>query len=39
LVRRTPATSPKIGKLAALRDKLNEAKDTYWANQVEVQRL
>ena len=29
----------EIGKLQALRDKLNDAKDTYWANQVEVQRL
>ncbi|HEX6441538.1 MAG TPA: hypothetical protein VF007_05075 [Stellaceae bacterium] len=28
-----------IAKLQALRDKLLEAKDTYWANQVEVQRL
>jgi hypothetical protein len=33
------AAETEIGKLAALRDKLNEAKDTYWANQVEVQRL
>jgi hypothetical protein len=29
----------EIGKLRALEDKLLEAKDTYWANQVEVQRL
>ena len=29
----------EIGKLQSLEDKLNEAKDTYWANQVEVQRL
>jgi len=33
------AAETEIGKLQALRDKLNEAKDTYWANQVEVQRL
>jgi hypothetical protein len=33
------AAETEIGKLAALRDKLVEAKDTYWANQVEVQRL
>jgi hypothetical protein len=29
----------EIGKLRALADKLSEAKNTYWANQVEVQRL
>jgi tetratricopeptide (TPR) repeat protein len=29
----------EIAKLQALKDKLVEAKDTYWANQVEVQRL
>jgi hypothetical protein len=29
----------EIGKLQALRDKLNDAQDTYWANQIEVQRL
>ena len=29
----------EIAKLQALREKLDEAKDTYWANQVEVQRL
>ena len=29
----------EIGKLGALADKLSEAKNTYWANQVEVQRL
>jgi hypothetical protein len=29
----------EIGKLQGLRDRLNDAKDTYWANQVEVQRL
>ena len=28
-----------IAKLETLRDKLIEAKDTYWANQIEVQRL
>ncbi len=33
------AADTEIGKLQALRDKLNDAKDTYWANQVEVQRL
>jgi hypothetical protein len=33
------AADVEIGRLVALRDKLNEAKDTYWANQVEVQRL
>ena len=29
----------EIAKLQTLKDKLLEAKDTYWANQVEVQRL
>jgi hypothetical protein len=29
----------EIAKLQVLKDKLLEAKDTYWANQVEVQRL
>lgn len=29
----------EIAKLQALKDKLIEAKDAYWANQVEVQRL
>jgi hypothetical protein len=29
----------EIAKLRALEDKLLEAKDTYWANQIEVQRL
>src|SRR5271156_3487349 len=29
----------EIAKLRSLEDKLLEAKDTYWANQVEVQRL
>ena len=29
----------EIAKLQALKDKLAEAKDSYWANQVEVQRL
>jgi len=33
------AAETEIGKLQALRDKRNDAKDTYWANQVEVQRL
>ena len=33
------AAETEIGKLQALRDKLNEAKDTYWGSQVEVQRL
>jgi hypothetical protein len=33
------AAESEIGKLDALRDKMKEAKDTYWANQVEVQRL
>ncbi|MBV9152368.1 MAG: hypothetical protein JO204_11400 [Alphaproteobacteria bacterium] len=29
----------EIAKLQSLKDKLLEAKDTYWANQIEVQRL
>jgi hypothetical protein len=29
----------EIAKLQSLKDKLSAAKDTYWANQVEVQRL
>jgi tetratricopeptide (TPR) repeat protein len=29
----------EIAKLQTLKDKLMEAKDTYWANQIEVQRL
>jgi hypothetical protein len=33
------AAETEIGTLQALRDRLNDAKDTYWANQVEVQRL
>jgi len=33
------AAETEIGKLQALEDKLLEAKDTYWANQVKVQRL
>jgi tetratricopeptide (TPR) repeat protein len=33
------AAQAEIAKLQALEDKLKEAKDTYWANQVEVQRL
>jgi hypothetical protein len=33
------AAETEIGKLQMLRDKLNEAKDTYWGSQVEVQRL
>ena len=33
------AAQAEIAKLQALKDKLLEAKDTYWANQVEVQRL
>ena len=33
------AAETEISKLQALRDKLNDANDTYWANQVEVQRL
>lgn len=34
-----PGAQAEIAKLQALKDKLLEAKDTYWANQVEVQRL
>jgi hypothetical protein len=33
------AAQAEVIKLQALEDKLKEAKDTYWANQVEVQRL
>ena len=33
------AAETEISKLQVLRDKLNEVKDTYWGNQVEVQRL
>ena len=33
------AAETEIVKLQALQDKLSEAKDTYWASQVEVQRL
>jgi hypothetical protein len=33
------AAETEIVKLQGLRDKLNDAKDTYWASQVEVQRL
>jgi tetratricopeptide (TPR) repeat protein len=33
------AAQAEIAKLEALKAKLLEAKDTYWANQVEVQRL
>ena len=35
----TNGAQAEIVKLQALKDKLLEAKDTYWANQVEVQRL
>src|SRR5207248_7862807 len=35
----TAGAQAEIAKLQALKDKLAEAKDTYWANQVEVQRL
>ena len=35
----TAGAQAEIAKLQALKDKLLEAKDTYWANQVEVQRL
>ncbi|MBV8752343.1 MAG: hypothetical protein JO328_05735 [Hyphomicrobiales bacterium] len=31
------AAKPDIAKLAELRDKLREAKDAYWANQVDIQ--
>jgi tetratricopeptide (TPR) repeat protein len=34
-----PGAQAEIAKLQVLKDKLLEAKDTYWANQVEVQRL
>jgi hypothetical protein len=33
------AAQAEIAKLRAFEDKLLEAKDTYWANQIEVQRL
>ena len=32
-------TQAEIARLQGLKDKLIEAKDTYWANQIEVQRL
>lgn len=32
------AAKADIGKLAELRDKLRDAKDTYWAEQVDIQR-
>lgn len=32
------AVKADIGKLAELRDKLRDAKDTYWAEQVDIQR-
>jgi tetratricopeptide (TPR) repeat protein len=32
------AAKPEIAKLAELRDKLREAKDAYWAEQVDIQR-
>jgi tetratricopeptide (TPR) repeat protein len=32
------AATPEISKLAELRDKLREAKDTYWAEIVDIQR-
>jgi tetratricopeptide (TPR) repeat protein len=32
------AAKPEISKLAELRDKLREAKDTYWAEIVDIQR-
>jgi tetratricopeptide (TPR) repeat protein len=35
----TPVAEAEIVKLQALEDKLVAVKDTYWANQVEVQRL
>jgi tetratricopeptide (TPR) repeat protein len=35
----TPGAEAEIARLRALEDKLLTAKDTYWANQVEVQRL
>jgi len=31
------AAETEIGKLQALRDKLNEAKNTYWGSQIEVE--
>jgi tetratricopeptide (TPR) repeat protein len=34
-----PGAEAEITKLQSLRDKLLEAKDTYWANQVEVEHL
>ncbi len=34
-----PGAQVEIAKLQSLEDKLLEAKDSYWANQVEVQRL
>ena len=34
-----PGAQAEIAKLRSLEDKLLEAKDSYWANQVEVQRL
>ena len=34
-----PGAQAEIAKLQSLKDKLLEAKDTYWANQVEVERL
>ena len=34
-----PGAQAEIAKLQSLKDKLVAAKDTYWANQVEVQRL
>jgi hypothetical protein len=35
----TAGAENKIAKLQSLKDKLSAAKDTYWTNQVEVQRL
>jgi hypothetical protein len=35
----TAGAEKKIAQLQSLKDKLSAAKDTYWANQVEVQRL
>jgi hypothetical protein len=35
----TPGAQAEIAKLQSLENKLLEAKDSYWANQVEVQRL
>src|SRR5205823_3459581 len=32
------AAKPEIAALTALRDKLREAKDAYWAEQVDIQR-